>query len=261
VIDAGSLEYAHARLGARFGERPDEPAWRRIETIRDVGAMLDAARATPLAAWLGEIGPDADAHAIELALRAHLRNRVTAIATWMPAPWWASIEWCALLLDLPILQHLARGGVPPRWLRDDPLANALREGSAAQSDGAQGDRVRGMTGQASLLAAGKPDPDRMASLWHAEWIRRLPVRITASPLLAELARLLAEHAAAFGDPLQVDGWALRRALHARLSKLFRRATLEPAAAFIFLALSALDCERLRGELLRRVVFPQLPLAP
>jgi len=36
--------------------------------------------------------------------------------------------------------------------------------------------------------------------------------------------------------------------------------LTPAAAFIFIALSALDCERLRGELLRRVVFPRLPLA-
>jgi len=256
VIDAGSLEYAHARLGARFGERPDELAWRRIETIRDVGAMLDAARATPLGPWMDEIGPDSDAHAIELALRAHLRRRVTAIAGWMPSAWRASIEWCALLTDLPILQHLARGGVPPRWLRDDPLAAELREDGAAQ-----GGRVRGTAGPASLLAAGKLDPDRIASLWYAEWIRRLPVRITASPWLADLARLLAAHAVAFRDPLQVDGWALRRALHARLSQLFRRATLEPAAAFIFLALSALDCERLRGELLRRVVFPQLPLAP
>ena len=85
--------------------------------------------------------------------------------------------------------------------------------------------------------------------------------ITAAALLPELVRLLAAHAAAFREPLQSDGWALRRALHARLSQLFRRATLEPAAAFIFLALSALDCERLRGELLRRAVFPRLPLAP
>jgi len=260
VIEAGSLEYAHARLGARFGERPDELAWRRIEMIRDVGALLDAARASPLGAWLGEIGPDADAHAIELALRAHLRERVTAIATWMPSAWRASIEWCALLLDLPVLQHLARGGVPPRWLRDDPLDAALRAGSDA-GGAAQGDSVRGELGPASLLAAGKTDPDRIASLWRAEWVRRLPVRIAAAALLADLVRLLSEHAAAFRDPLQFEGWALRRALHARLTQLFRRATLEPAAAFIFLALSALDCERLRGEILRRVVFPRLPLAP
>lgn len=256
MIEAGSLEYAHARLGARFGERPDEIAWRRIEMIRDVGAMLDAARVSPLGAWLGKIGPDADAHAIELALRAHLRERVTAIATWMPSPWHASIEWCALLLDLPVLQHLARGGAPPRWLRDDPLAAALCESNAAQVG-----PLRGDAGPASLLAAGRADPDRIASLWRAEWLRRLPVRIAASVLLADLVRLLSEHAAAFRDPLQFEGWALRRALHARLTQLFRRATLEPAAAFIFLALSALDCERLRGEILRRAVFPRLPLAP
>jgi hypothetical protein len=256
VIEAGSLEYAHARLGARFGERPDELAWRRIEMIRDVGAMLEAARASPLGAWIGEIGPDADAHAVELALRAHLRERVTAIATWMPSAWRASIEWCAVLIDLPVLQHLARGGAPPRWLRDDPLAAALREGIAAQRD-----PVRGEAGPASLLAAGRADPDRLVWLWRAEWVRRLPVRITAAELLPDLVRLLAEHAAAFREPLEVDGWALRRALHARLTQLFRRATLEPAAAFIFLALSALDCERLRGEILRRVVFPRLPLAP
>ena len=256
MIEAGSLEYAHARLGARFGERPDELAWRRIEMIRDIGAMLDAARASPLGAWIGEIGPDADAHAVELALRAHLRERVTTIATWMPSAWRASIEWCAVLIDLPVLQHLARGGAPPQWLREDPLAAALREGGFAQ-----GGPIRGEAGPASLLAAGRADPDRLGRLWRAEWIRRLPVRITAAALLPELVRLLAAHAAAFREPLQVDGWALRRALHARLTQLFRRATLEPAAAFMFLALSALDCERLRGEILRRVVFPRLPLAP
>jgi len=35
--------------------------------------------------------------------------------------------------------------------------------------------------------------------------------------------------------------------------------LDPAAAFIFLALAALDLERLRGELARRAAFPRLPL--
>lgn len=256
MIEAGSLEYAHARLGARFGERPDELAWRRIATIRDVGGMLDAARFSPLGAWLGEIGVDADAHAIELALRAHLRERVDAIATWMPASWQASILWCAVLIDLPVLQHLARGGAPPTWLRDDPLGAVLRETATVQ-DG----RVGAMAGPAALLAAAAGDADRVASLWLAEWYRRLPVRVSTPGLIADLVRVLAEHLAAFREPLQPEGWTLRRALHARLNQLYRRATLEPAAAFIFLALSALDCERLRGELLRRVVFPRLPLAP
>ena len=250
MIEAGSLEYAHARLGARFGARPDELAWRRIEMIRDLGGMLDAARATPLSDYLGEIGPDADSHAIELALRAHLRERVRAIAAWMPPDWRASIEWCALLPDLPLLQHLARDGAPPLWLRDDALGVALRDGGTVLAN----------LEPSRLLEEGKRDPDRLAAAWRAEWQRRLPVPIAASPFLADVVRLLMEHAVAFRDPLQVEGWTLRRALHARLSQLFRRAMLTPASAFIFLALSALDCERLRNELLRRVVFPRLPLA-
>jgi hypothetical protein len=57
-----------------------------------------------------------------------------------------------------------------------------------------------------------------------------------------------------------DGWPLRRTLQARLTLLFRRAMLDPAAAFAYLALTALDLERLRGELLRRAAFPALVAA-
>jgi hypothetical protein len=181
-------------------------------------------------------------------MRAHWRERVAAIAAWMPSAWRASIEWCALLVDLPVLQHLARGGAVPRWLSDDPLRAALGD-----------DRARREPGPA-LLTAASVDPDRIAAIWRAEWDRRLPDRSERTLLLRETVHLVAEHGNAFRDPLTFDGWALRRALHARLSRLFRRATLDPAAAFIFLALSALDFERLRGEILRRVAFPRLPLA-
>ena len=239
MIDAGSLEYAHARLSARFGNRPDEVAWRRIETIRDVGAMLDAARASPLAAWLARIGQDADVHAVERAMRAHLRERVAAVAAWMPPEWRASVEWCGVLVDLPLLQHRARGGAAPAWLddKDPPRRKAVE----------------------ALLAAGNVDPGHLGSSWRDEWQRRLPNGQGGSALLVEFVRLIDEHVHAWNDPRLVDGWALRRRLHARLTRLFRRATLDPAAAFIFLALSALDFERLRGEILRRVAFPSLPL--
>jgi len=250
VIEAGSLEYAHARLCARFGDRPDALAWRRVEMTRELDAMLDVARATPLGAWIVRIAPDTDVHAVEREMRAHWNERVAAIAAWMPSKWRASIEWCGLVMDLPVLQHVARGGTAPRAWRDDPLHGALAN-----------DVARGKTERAVFLAATRANPDRIASLWRAEWTRRLPPHRGRSSLLAETVRLIAEHLTAFREPRHVDGWALRRALHARLSRLFRRATLDPAEAFIFLALSALDFERLRGEILRRVAFPRLPLAP
>jgi len=249
MIEAGSLEYAHARLCARFGDRPDELVWRHIEMIREIDAMLEAARASSLAPWIARIGPDANVHTMELAMRAHWRERVAAIATWMPWAWRASIEWCGLLVELPVLQHLARGGAVPRWLSDDPLRATLGD-----------ERGRDEPGTAALRAAARVDPDRIAAIWRAEWDRRLPDRRKRTSLLRETVGLLAEHVNAFRDPLAGDGSALRRALHARLSRLFRHATLDPAAAFIFLAISALDFERLRGEILRRVAFPRLPLA-
>jgi hypothetical protein len=182
-------------------------------------------------------------------MRAHWHERVNVIAAWMPSRWRASIEWCALLVDLPVLQHLARGGASPRWLADDPLRAALGD-----------EHRRRRAGLAALLDAASANPDRVAEIWHAEWNRRLPDPRRRTSLLQETIRIVAEHWKAFRDPRAADGRTLRLALHARLSRLFRRATLDPAAAFIFLALSALDFERLRGEILRRVAFPRWPLA-
>ncbi len=72
-------------------------------------------------------------------------------------------------------------------------------------------------------------------------------------------RTIAAHLADFRNPATRDGETLRRALAARLTLLFRRAMLDPAAAFIYLALVAQDGERLRGELVRRAALPGLPL--
>ena len=68
----GSLEYAQARLSARFGERPDELAWRRIEHVRDLVALIDAARTSAFARWITAIGPTSTPHEIERELRAAL---------------------------------------------------------------------------------------------------------------------------------------------------------------------------------------------
>jgi len=52
----GSLEYAQARLSARYGQRPDEIAWRRIEHLRELPALLDVARISALGScWAASI--------------------------------------------------------------------------------------------------------------------------------------------------------------------------------------------------------------
>lgn len=247
---AGSVEFAHARIWARYGRRPGEALWRRIETTRDLGAVLELARGSALADWLEGIGAGAGIHAIESALRRHWRERVAEVVSWMPAAWGPAIAWCAVLADLPALQHLARGDSPPLWLANDPQLKPLSQGAAA-----------GPAEAALLLQAAGAEPQRLLALWCSEWLRRLPHAPGRRGVEAGLLPMLAAHAEAFASPRAVDGWALRRALQARLVLLLRRTLLQPVTAFVYLALSALEFERLRSELLRRAAFPQRWVAP
>ncbi len=245
----GSLEYAQARISARFGDRPDDVAWRRLEHVRDPAALLDVARNSAFRTWVGGIAPTSTPHAIETTLRAQWRGRVAEVAGWMPGAWRAAILWCGLLPDLAVFAHLARGGEPLSWMHDDPYYAGFIDACCGTCPPAS---------HAGPLVAGRRDPDRIGVLWHAEWMRRAPALPEAS-LLGELGRVLAAHRRAFAEPGLTDGWPLRRTVEARLTLLFRRSMLDPAMAFAYLGLVALDCERLRGEFLRRVAFPLQPL--
>src|SRR5271166_6513138 len=123
----GDLAYAWARLSARMGERPDEVAWRRIEPIRELPALLDAAPGPAFRRWLRGITSDAGPHAIEAVLLAHWRALGREVASWMPAAWQPALEWAVLVTDLPVLQHLARGGEALPWMREDPVYREFLE--------------------------------------------------------------------------------------------------------------------------------------
>lgn len=250
MTGSGSMELAHARIWARHGRRPPEALWRRIEATRDLGTVLDLARGSALADWLEGVGADVGIHAIEAALRRHWRQRVAEVVSWMPAAWGQAVAWCAVLADLPALQHLARGGAAPPWLADDPELQPL-----ASSPAAARPQV------ALLLAAARAEPQQLLATWCDEWRRRLPQAPGRHGVEAELLNMLSAHARAFASPQAVDGWALRRALQEQLVLLLRRTLLQPVTAFIYLALSALEFERLRGELLCRAAFPQRWVAP
>jgi hypothetical protein len=212
--------------------------------------MLETTRASALAAWIAGIAPDDGTHAIERALRAHWHERVAAIAAWMPATWRASIEWCAMLIDLPVVQHLARGGASPGWLSDDPLRAALYDEHRRRPPGWRS----AARGRSRELGSGR-------RALAAEWDRRLPDPRDRTSLLEDtIPRHRGATGTRFATPVRrMAGCCGKRCTHG-CRGLFRRATLDPAAAFIFLALSALDFERLRGEILRVVAFPRLPLA-
>lgn len=255
MIDCGSLEYAHARLHARHGQRLDAAAWRRIEVLRDFAPLLELARGTALQPWLVGITADSDVHRVEVVLRRHWRALVDELVAWMPAEWRPALAWCALLPELALLQHLARGGAPAAWMEDDERWRALR---AAPPPARQALLA---AGPAADLAGAWPLPQSFGTAWLDAWQRRLPQPLgDAQDMLVRLVQLLLDHHQAFAEAPAGQGWQLRGALQARLTLLLRRAALEPAAVFAHLALCALDLERLRAELLRRLLFRRWKVA-
>ena len=252
VIECGSLEYAHARLHARHGQRAaTRPTWRRIEVIREFAPLLEGAQASALRPWLVGITADSSAHQVEATLRDRWRALVDERAAWMPS----SLAACAA-----VVQGAARSGAAAasgarrraRRLdaRRQHLARAVRRAAAGARRAAGGRAVR-------ALAAAWSTPQSLRRAWHDEWRRRLPQpRRDAGDMLQQLWRAAARASPGVRCSRAGEGWLLRGALRARLSLLFRRAALQPAAAFIDLALCALDLERLRAELLRRAVVPR-----
>jgi len=254
MIDCGSIEYAQARLQARHGQRADEAAWQRLETAREFVALLDAARSSPLRAWVVGLTPYSGAHEIDTVLRTHWRATVAEVAAWMPRAWQPALAWCALLPLLPALQHLARGGAVAPWMRSDTDLRELCTVAAAE-------RLAVMAaGPMAALAPAWRAPQPFAAVWQQAWAAHLPRPLRADgDSLQAVVQTVRAHASAFAVAPAGQGRPLRRALQARLALLLRSCAVEPAAAFIHIALCALDLERLRGELILRAVFtPAMP---
>ena len=104
-----------------------------------------------------------------------------------------------------------------------------------------------------------PNPTLLPSLADPAWRARWPAG-TDEPGLDELARHFAGHLARFRIALPHEANALRRGFEARLLAHFRRHPVQAAAAFAWLAIAALDLERLRGEIERRLAFPAARIA-
>lgn len=246
---SGSLELAIARIGARRGIRPGEATWQRLEALREFRHLLDAVRETSLAPWTKGITAPSDAHAVERALRAGWRAEAGEVAAWMPAPWQEALAWWATWIDLPVVEHLARGEPALAWMVEDTMYRAVLEGTAVR------DRSPAPVPVLRELAAGMPAA--LLDRWCARWQALLPGNASNHAPLREAQRVLAAHLAALRAPALETATALRRGLVARLLSLYRRATLDPAVAFLHLALDGVDFERLRGDLVQRVVSPAL----
>lgn len=264
------IEYAHARASARLAQRPDERLWTQLHSARGVAAALDAVRGSAAAAYVSGVTWPAPPADLELAFRQQWRTRVDEVVRWAPDPWRAALRWTAHLIDLPALVHLLGEEPPAPWIAVDPAL-------AAYAHEHRGERLaRLAAGPFAPLAlaaqTAEPPPRRLdaaawqrarlhAALraWEREWRARWPAcDEDARASLDRLVARVAAHLARFGALAEEDAPAARQKLAADVAALLRRSAAQPAALFAYLALVALDLERLRGEIVARAAFRAAP---
>ena len=251
------MDYAQSRLQARFGERPDELLWQKLEAAADLGDALAIARSSGMRRWAEGITSQADCHAIEIALRAHWRECITEIDSWMPGPWRPALAWVCGLVDLPALCYLARGEKPLLWMHSDPVLQVyaradprnrealLHQDCCVFLDSPQEVPTRSVSPAFSASS-------QIRNAWLKEWRKRWPRR-NDTAALESLTKLLE-------IAMEQPAMGSRPELLRKLRSLFRRSVLCPAVAFIYVAFATLDIERLRAGLLRHTAaFEGIPL--
>lgn len=268
MIDGLALDYAGTRAAARLAWRPDERLWQRLHAARDLRALLDAARAAPVGNYLSGLAANARVDDVDAAFRAQWRARVAELAGWSPVAWRAALRWTTHLADLSAVAHLWTQP-PLRWMQADPvlasyaapatpgnrraalitgplapLGRALLAEAAATAQRTRGAR-RAPTADAAPLPA-------VAAAWIAHW-RSLWPQVAGSAAqhadLEELGEAVLAHRRRFAQLPPSDTTAAREAFAARVLARLRVDPTQPVTLFAYLALLALDLERLRAECL------------
>lgn len=252
-MSAARREFAHvqARVQARYGRLPAEADWRRISGVRALGAWLEDARVGPLRAWVKGFSAASTAADIEVGVRNLLWTEIDAVADYAPCAWQASIAWTAWLPLAGVFGQLRAGGALPDWARALPQLATLLDDA--------GSLVQAQVERAGIGPLLDPAAGPLLEAWGAGWRQRWPrpgAAVRAD--LNALAQLLGAHLSAFNGSPPARAWTCRQELRERLRFRFHALGLSPAAPFTYLALVALDLERLRRALLDRALFPTVP---
>jgi hypothetical protein len=242
--------YAQARLQARHGERPVGTDWLRLQGAGDVANYLLIARQTSLKPWVLGLHANSSSHEIELSIRQQFRLHVIEVSNWLPSDWRTAVRWVRRLVDLPIINHLLADESVPAWLFDDPELKIfaiedfdLRMSAIRDSD-------------CSVLVDRLQTEIPIYEGWNEYWQELWPKRRQGRAGLEYLSALFRKQIEAQCSDQGVHISSLRESLEHDLVTLFRRYRAQPAASFAHLALTALDMERLRGDLVRRALFPE-----
>lgn len=238
--------YAQTRIQARFAALPPGAEWENLAASRALASFLEEARTGALRDWVKGFSSQSDVHDLEAGLRSLYRENLEAVVDWVPGPWREAVSWVRWLTLLPLLAHIRAGGALPGWVVRDPELQVLVSTEGTLDKGYLED-----AGARCLLGS----EDSLTGVWTAQWRRRWPsCSREAVHALDDFVALLMAHTEAFRQTAPESGWRLRGELRERLRLRFHQYPLQPVVPFIYLALSALDLERLRAALVSRALF-------
>lgn len=245
MSSAPRWSYVQARLQARNGDLLTDLDWHALESAKSIEHFIDRTRATSLRRYTAPLNAAMTSHAVERLLRQAWRAYVAEIADWVPADWRAAVLWVAVLADLPAVDALLKGA-GAAWIAQDPVL----------ADLADADR-RAAAFTKSQLAPLLPAESREAKIgarWSMHWRALWPAG-TRDKGLDRFVATVATHYDLLARASERQSSApYRRDLAQKLTRLFRRHGASPVAVFAHLALVALELERLRGNLVRRLLF-------
>jgi hypothetical protein len=248
MSSVSDFAYAQARLQACYGRRPDESTWRQLASVRELAPFLERAHDTALRPWVAGIGASSSVHEIETGLRNLMRVTIRETAGWVPLPWRPMVLWTAQLPDLPVLAHLVRGEQALEWMTGDPRLKPYLVGAAEVHH-------ERLLRRPAASPRERDDALGMLGSWFEQW-RSLwpPVPERDRKLLEKLVAMVRSHLAAFARLAPTNAWEARRAMVRRLRFMFRRCAFTAAAVIVYLLLAALDLERLRAEVVERLIY-------
>ncbi|MCP3848796.1 MAG: hypothetical protein GY694_00955 [Gammaproteobacteria bacterium] len=246
--------YLQARVQARYAQLTCKDVWLKLGAIDDFNAYLEESRATSLAPLIAGISSQSDSHDIDLLVRRFFLQQVTELSTWMPQAWRPATLWLQWLPDIPILSYLLEEQRPAIWMYHDKRLSLMLEDQGVLVEqnlekGGAGCLITEGTSAASMLR-----------MWLQHWPTLWPVLSHHFRFGIEaLIQLIREEQVQFSSLATDQTWAARDNLQQTLKLFFRRNLLQPATAFSYLALMSLQLERVRAELLQRLLFPQRSL--
>ena len=258
MSERAQFGYCQARIQARYATLPVAADWQRLAGARSFATYLGEARDGRLQPWVRALSADCSGHQVERGLRALATEAVQEVASWVPKRWQPAVAWVLWIPNIQVLEHLAGAGSrAPAWTVADPRWGTLFDATGVP-DQAVLERVR----LVPLIRRGQPAQvvSHWADVWRALW----PACGRHSRHdLERLFRLLAEHLRTFRQADPGDAWELRYRLRERLRLDFHLHVIAPVTPFLYLSLVLLDLERLRGDLLSRLLFPaqSTPIAP